>query len=477
MKIFNIMPLLLFLVFSTNHSLSQDILRGDETCKYKPAVPSNNGSCLKGDWVLVFEDEFKGNNLNKDIWYTHTSYGDLCHENEPQIYLDDNVVVQNGTVSLTFKEQPGYYDNCHWTTQWKQYTSGMICSKKDYNFGIFEAKVKIPKGTGYWPAFWLWGTEGEIDIFEFYDDESAPEFTVHRTKPNNYHKRCTYVHNSTIDYSSSFHTYTVYWDPYFIAFYIDGDLKYIHWLWISVTGQTGITCYNLQAYHPYMISKSFPYGRQHVILNLAGQEGAHPYPLNKKMEVQYVRIWQKKEDACDDKYIHQVIEDTITGNSIYMDATVEPYQNKIFRAQQKIIMGSGTHIKQGACFNANVIDLLCSPSISFKQKGADNNRNLKPTIDFSKIDSLQTIARNACAKNTDDIEIYPNPFHNEFIIQSHTSGSFDIFNASGIKIISKTFFPGKNSYQFESLKNGVYILVSKSKFSHRTTIKKIIKID
>src|SRR5262249_51753523 len=55
-----------------------------------------------------------------------------------------------------------------------QYTSGMLNSSKSFGFkyGYVEARVKLPKGFGLWPALWLrdwkpWSYE--IDVLEGFD--------------------------------------------------------------------------------------------------------------------------------------------------------------------------------------------------------------------------------------------------------------------------------------------------------------------
>jgi len=45
---------------------------------------------------------------------------------------------------------------------------GLVTSVDDFGYGRFEAEVMLPKGTGLFPAFWLWGADSwppEIDIF------------------------------------------------------------------------------------------------------------------------------------------------------------------------------------------------------------------------------------------------------------------------------------------------------------------------
>ena len=89
------------------------------TCNYQTAVPIEDGECLTGDWTLVFEDEFDGTQIDNSKWYTYFGYGDRCHGDEPQVYLDNNVSLNNGILTLLFKEQPGNYSTCGGTTKWR----------------------------------------------------------------------------------------------------------------------------------------------------------------------------------------------------------------------------------------------------------------------------------------------------------------------------------------------------------------------
>ena len=47
------------------------------------------------------------------------------------------------------------------------YQSGLIYSKEKFRYGHFEIRFKTDAASGHWPAFWLFGGDGqEIDIFE-----------------------------------------------------------------------------------------------------------------------------------------------------------------------------------------------------------------------------------------------------------------------------------------------------------------------
>ena len=425
------------------------------TCNYQTAVPIEDGECLTGDWTLVFEDEFDGTQIDNSKWYTYFGYGDRCHGDEPQVYLDNNVSLNNGILTLLFKEQPGNYSTCGGTTKWRQYSSGMIYSKSTFLYGIYEAEIKIPNGTGYWPAFWLWGAGGEIDIFEFYDDETAPEFSTHKW-PQAVHHRCTYTYDG-IDYSAGYHTYTVYWDKFFIAFYIDGDLKYVHWLWYTILGQSGITCNNLQAYHEYILSKSYPsqQDEEHIIINLAGQVNHNPSPLPREMNVKYVRAWQKQENICIDKTISQFNSDHIKGKTITVDGniTVSSGENITLTAQNGIVLNPGLSIELGATFKAEINPNLCSePTLKSAKVEAE------PMINFSQIDSLVNISQNSLIENNPDLVfIYPNPVINILNIYSGKAGKIYISDIFGKLLYSAKTDINITQIDMNNYKNGFYL--------------------
>ena len=422
------------------------------TCNYVTSVPIESGECLTGDLVLVFEDEFDGNQIDDTKWYTEFGYGNRCHGDEPQVYLDENVILNNGELSLLFKEQPGYY-HCGGTKKWKQYSSGMIYSKSKYLYGVFEAEVKIPSGTGYWPAFWLWHTGGEIDIFEFYDDETAPEFSTHKW-PEDVHHRCTHTHTG-LDYSLDYHTYTVYWDPYFIAFFIDGDLKYVHWLWYTMTGQSGISCNNLQAFQSYVLSKSYPSPeKEHIILNLAGQENKNPSPLNETMDIRYVRAWQKKENMCVDKTISHFNSDHIEGKSIIVDGniTVSSDENIRLTAENSILLNSDLTTENDAFFEAKIHPNLCSNHFLRSAK-------IEPNINLAQIDSLKNISNNgSIVNNSDLVLVYPNPVTSQLNIFMGKVGKLDILDISGNTLYTLELDVSNNIINMNNFNEGLYIV-------------------
>lgn len=119
------------------------------------------------------------------------------------------------------------YPNCSASQTWR---TGMLYSKAihEYNYGKFEIRCKLPKGKGFWPAFWLWngGAAGEIDIIELINpDNSGIKDLGFNFHPPTY---CSSTssggggHGHTnIDYSADFHVFSAEWTPEHVIYRID----------------------------------------------------------------------------------------------------------------------------------------------------------------------------------------------------------------------------------------------------------------
>ena len=123
-------------------------------------------------YVLVFEDHFDGPELDRSCWNVELHEPGWVNE-ELQEYVDspENIRLENGSLLLravkTMREDGS-----------ASYTSGRISTqgKREFACGLFEARLKVPKGRGFLPAFWLmtgdedaygqWPACGEIDIME-----------------------------------------------------------------------------------------------------------------------------------------------------------------------------------------------------------------------------------------------------------------------------------------------------------------------
>ncbi|MFJ5543979.1 ricin-type beta-trefoil lectin domain protein [Micromonospora chalcea] len=156
--------------------------------------------------------------------------------NELQYYTNStrNAALDgNGNLVITARrENPsGYscwYGSC-------QYTSARLLTNGTFAqaYGRFEARIKVPRGQGLWPAFWMlgndigtnpWPSSGEIDIME--NVGYAPS-TVWGTLHGPGYSGGSGVGASTSlpggqALADAFHTFAVDWAPDSITWYLDG---------------------------------------------------------------------------------------------------------------------------------------------------------------------------------------------------------------------------------------------------------------
>ncbi|WP_165864375.1 glycoside hydrolase family 16 protein [Capsulimonas corticalis] len=167
--------------------------------------------------------------------------------------------------------------------------SGMLRSKWTGKYGYYECCMKVPKGRGMWPAFWInpqVGWPPEIDVLEIVDngrDSTTNSFHyVHGKNKDNadletkLDKWGTY--RPGFDYSDDFHTFAVLWTPDMVDHYVDGvRVAHRRFSWTHDDGSDG--------------------GPAHVLLNLAvggswpgPPQSADEFPA--ELAVKYIRVWQ-----------------------------------------------------------------------------------------------------------------------------------------------------------------------------------------
>lgn len=187
---------------------------------------------------LTWSDEFTGTAgtaPNASRWAYDTG-GSGNGNNELQYYTTStsNAALDgNGNLVITArKENPANYGCWYGTCQ---YTSARLKTQGKFTqaYGRFEARLKVPRGQGLWPAFWMlgdnigsvgWPTSGEIDIMENVGFEPG---TVHGTLHGPGYSGCCglgsgYTLPGGAALADAFHTFAVDWAPDSITFYIDG---------------------------------------------------------------------------------------------------------------------------------------------------------------------------------------------------------------------------------------------------------------
>ena len=191
---------------------------------------TQEGGIYKGEYELVWAEEFDGNTLNTDVWNIEQG-GSGWGNQEKQHYTarPENLRVQNGCLEIEARKEE-YQGN--------SYTSARINTKnhKDFAYGKIEARIKFPKGGGTWPAFWMlgygsWPTCGEIDIVEHVGNNPyMASHAVHTrqkngTKGNNWSSR-----QNMENMEEEWHVFGVEWlETYLLGcdalrFYVDDQV-------------------------------------------------------------------------------------------------------------------------------------------------------------------------------------------------------------------------------------------------------------
>ncbi|MEV4807226.1 discoidin domain-containing protein, partial [Nonomuraea sp. NPDC049421] len=117
-----------------------------------------------------------------------------------------------------------------------QYTSARMNTgtKFHFTYGRVEARIKVPKGDGLWPAFWMMGADfltgrpwpynGEIDIMEVLGKDVKTSYsTVHAPAYNGGGGvGSPYTLPDGADFSDAFHVWAADWDSEGIVYTLDG---------------------------------------------------------------------------------------------------------------------------------------------------------------------------------------------------------------------------------------------------------------
>jgi beta-glucanase (GH16 family) len=193
---------------------------------------------------LVWADDFDGpagSPPNSSKWGYDTGGGGFGN-NELEYYTTStsNAALDgNGHLVITArKENPGGY-NCWYG--YCQYTSARIntAGKFTQQYGHVEARIKLPRGQGMWPAFWMlgdnigsvgWPQSGEMDIMENIGREpSVNHGSMHGPGYSGGNPLTgTYTLPGGAAFADDFHTFAIDWDPSGVSFSVDGNVYERH---------------------------------------------------------------------------------------------------------------------------------------------------------------------------------------------------------------------------------------------------------
>lgn len=193
------------------------------------AAPAR-AQAAEGD--LIWSQEFNdaaGTAPDPGVWNYDLGAGGWGN-NELQTYTDsrDNSAMDgNGNLAITAKQDGGGYTSARLQTN----------DKFEIANGRIEASIKIPRGQGIWPAFWMlggsfpgtgWPDCGEIDIMENVGKEPA---TVHGTVHGPGYSGAagptsSYQHPQGWSFADTWHTFTLDKRPGNLTWYVDGTQSF-----------------------------------------------------------------------------------------------------------------------------------------------------------------------------------------------------------------------------------------------------------
>ena len=201
------------------------------------ALAQSSSSAAPEGWTLSWSDEFNapnGSTVDLSKWVPETG-GNGWGNQELEYYTarPQNAFLQDG--NLVIKVLAEKYTGADGVA--RDYTSARLktLGKFSQKYGRFEARIKIPRGQGIWPAFWMLGSDiekrgwpkcGEIDIMENIGKEPAlVHGTIHGPGYNGANGLgAPYSLADNQPFADDYHVYAVEWEPKAIRFYVDDHL-------------------------------------------------------------------------------------------------------------------------------------------------------------------------------------------------------------------------------------------------------------
>jgi beta-glucanase (GH16 family) len=240
-----------------------------------PGAPDPKSSFVPPGYRLVFSDELEGSVLDAAKWSTRAPWNVQWFEDSHQLqaFVAEAVKLGGGVARLVASRSQG-------NTAGQPYASGSLTTRRTFSHGYFEARVSVPAGKGFWPAFWLTSSTRwppEWDVFEIVDGvdhayahPAAGGKTTFLTGPAG--KDGTYTVPNQYGVN---HVYGFKWTSTELSWYVDGVLIQRH----AANAASGVNdaCW------------------LNLSLQVGGDWPGDPdatTPLPSEMRIDYVRVYQ-----------------------------------------------------------------------------------------------------------------------------------------------------------------------------------------
>lgn len=224
---------------------------------YLEKPDGSRGMLPPAGYKQVFLDEFK-NRLDLTKWRLGQPWGNFhpgaLHQHYDTEGIETYVSKQN-TLVLELRHRPLHVTKSQ-LPEWRQtddlpedfkipYAVGLVTTHESWQYGWFEAEIKLPKGTPLWPAFWLSGKQSwppEIDILEAYSKYGSDYRDRFLLKKRPYVKIQPNLHYGVVEEGTKdaygaydvpvwnaterFVQYACWWEKDFIRIYYDGNMVF-----------------------------------------------------------------------------------------------------------------------------------------------------------------------------------------------------------------------------------------------------------
>ena len=255
----------------------------------RPPVP--------GDWIQTLDENFEGGAINLNRWnvYTDNYWDKRTH------FSKDNAIVKDGKLTLRYEKKTGFHNDNPADTKTvgkTDYACGFADTygKWRQRYGYFEARVKLPKAPGLWPAFWTMPDRGpdagpqwarantgkggiEHDILEFLSGWGPYRYNLafHWDGYGKEHKSAGSTTNYVLPDKDGYITTGVYWIPGLAVYYAQGK-EVLRWESPRVSTVPAYVMFN-------MVSGGWD------------NQPLEDAQLPDDFVIDYVRVWQRKDLA------------------------------------------------------------------------------------------------------------------------------------------------------------------------------------
>ncbi|MEO1588939.1 MAG: glycoside hydrolase family 16 protein [Bacteroidota bacterium] len=244
------------------------------------------------NWKLAWADEFDRDSLDGRNWtYQIEPAGRFNDEWQRYTNSTQNAYINNECLVIKAIHESDAHGM-------DQYTSARLhtANKHTWTYGKIAARIKLPKGQGIWPAFWMLGANinenggdtpwpqcGEIDILELYGskDEAVVEANLHYADSTDSHAMmgaASYKLEEGI-FADEFHIFELEWTADQLTWFVDGN----------AFASTPLTSVERSEFHQDFF----------ILLNMAvgGTYAGRPdatTPFPQHMYVDWVRVYQEE---------------------------------------------------------------------------------------------------------------------------------------------------------------------------------------